>query len=72
MHNTQYIYGIDAAELENKFYFDALRHKLDAGRKLYRELYDKKADITEDDQKRMFYVAKALEHTENLISELDQ
>jgi len=70
MKSTQYLYGIDAVELENKFYKEALQYKLDAGRRLFRELYHKQ-DKTKDEQDREFYVCKALEHTEKLIAEME-
>ena len=69
MKNTQYLYGIEPKELENKLYFEALRHKRDSGVRLYRKLF-LDHDKTEEAHIQMFYVAKALKHTEKLIEEI--
>ncbi len=66
MMSTQYLFGIDAEDLENKFYFDALDYKLIAGRRLFRELYMIKKP-TKEEEDRMFYVDKAMKHTERLL-----
>lgn len=71
MHSTQYLYGIDPAELENKFYFEALEYKRQSGIKLYRLLF-LNHDRTDEEDKRMFYVEKALRHTEKLIGERNE
>jgi len=68
MKTTNYLYNIDACDLEDKLYYDALKYKLEAGRKLYRELFLKHDRIKEEDD-RMFYVAKAQRHTERLLEE---
>ena len=68
MKTTQYIYGIDPDELENKYYFEALQYKKEEGIKLYRKLF-LKHNKTEDDTTQMFWVAKGLDHTEKLLDE---
>jgi len=65
---TKYLYNICPIELENKLYFDALAYKLEAGRKLYKELYYIKSR-TEEECIRLFYIRKAILHTEKLLSE---
>ena len=66
--STQYLFGIDAIDLEDKLYFTALNYKLIAGRRLYRELYMIK-NPTKEEEDRMFHVAKALKHTESLLED---
>jgi len=66
--STKYLYDIDSSDLEDKLYFDALEYKLEAGRRLYRELF-LKHDKTKEEEDRMFYVAKAQRHTEKLLEE---
>jgi len=68
MNTTNYLYGIEVEELDNKFYFEALQYKLEKGKLLYKELYLSN-DNTREVQDRMFYVYQALEHTEKLIQE---
>ena len=68
MKSTKYLFDIDAEDLEDKLYFDALNYKLIAGRRLYRELYLIK-NPTKEEEDRMFYVSKALRHIEGLLEE---
>jgi len=68
--STQYLYGIDPLELENKFYKEALQYKLDSAKKLHVELYGKDRTYGSDIHKRLFYVQKAIKHTEMLLYEL--
>lgn len=68
MHNTSYLYGLQPNELEDMFYFDALKHKKHMGTRLYRKLF-LKHDKTTEDETQMFWVAKALKHTEKLLEE---
>ncbi len=68
MKSTKYLFDIDASDLEFKFYFEALNYKQIAGRRLYRELYMIE-NPTKEEEDRMFYVAKALKHTEDLLED---
>jgi len=68
MKKTEYLYGIQPKELDNKGYFKALEYKKTAGMKLYRSLF-LKHDKTKEDSDRMFYVNKAIEHTRKLLDE---
>ena len=67
-HNTQYLFGINPSELENKFYFEALQYKIDAAKKLHRCLYELR-NPTPCELDRKFYVIKALRHTERLMED---
>ena len=64
------MFGIDATELENKFYPEALKYKLDSGRKLHMKL-DVMKDTSFEHRERLFYVGKAIEFTEELILEVE-
>ncbi|NOR57204.1 MAG: hypothetical protein GQ474_01625 [Sulfurimonas sp.] len=69
-HTTQYLYGIAPIELENKFYFEALAYKKEAGQRLHKalnedEYTDKEIAV------RLFWVRKALKHTQDLLEERD-
>lgn len=68
MKDTNYLYGIDPKELENKFYFEALDYKRTAGLKLFKKLYfiEKRS---EDEAIRLYHVEKAIKHTERLLDE---
>jgi len=68
MKTTQYLYGIEASELDNKFYFEALSYKVDKGGALYKKLYMTENRNKEEDD-RMFYVLRALDKTRELIEE---
>jgi len=68
MKKTLHIYGIEPKELEGMEYFAALLFKKEAGVKLYRQLF-LKPDKTKEDSDRMFYVERAVRHTERLILE---
>jgi len=67
---SQYLYNITPTELENKLYFEALSHKLEAGKKLYKELYFNK-DRTEEEDTRLFHVGRAVDFTQRLLNERD-
>ena len=67
MKTTEYLYGIQPTELDNKFYYEALEYKLDKGSQLYRELYPNSKDKETND--RIFFVLKALDHTRELLEE---
>lgn len=69
-HSTQYLYSIKKQELENKFYFEALRYKLEAGKRLQKQLYLAEED-SEYNRVRLFFVEKAIRHTNKLINEED-
>ena len=69
MMTTQFLYGIDPEELASLKYYDALKLKKEKGKELYRKLYV--GDIKEEDH-RMFYVLKAVQHTEKLLHERDR
>ena len=71
MKSTQYLFGIDASELSNKFYEEAIRYKIDAGAKLYREL-ESKQGLDFKERERLFYVTKALDFTRDLLEELKE
>lgn len=68
MKTTEYLFGINPEELDNKFYYEALDYKLQKAKELYNKLYDsgKKDHKTRD---RMFYVLEAVDHTRKLIEE---
>jgi len=66
---TQYLYGIQPNELENKFYYEALQYKLDAAKKLHVELYNLPHSYGDEVHIRLFYVQKAINHTQNLLNE---
>ncbi len=66
-HSTFYLYGVLPNELEGMEYFEALEFKKENGKNLYTRLYHMRRDNSEDVQ--MHYVLKALNHTEDLISE---
>jgi len=68
MKKTIYLYGIFPSELEDKGYFEALEYKKTAATKLYRSLF-LKPDKTKKDNDRMFYVNKAIQHTQKLLDE---
>jgi len=68
MKKTEYLYGIQPKELDNKGYFKALEYKKIAGINLYRSLF-LKHDKTKEDNDRMIYVNKAIEHTRKLLDE---
>jgi len=70
MKETEYLYGIQPKELDNKGYFKALEYKKIAGMKLYRSLF-LKHDKTKEDSDRMFYVERAIKHTGKLLKERD-
>jgi len=68
LHSTNYLYGIEPKELDNKMYWEALQYKLEAGTRLYRKLFlIPKRNKEEED--RMFYVDKAYNHTKKLLEE---
>lgn len=68
MQTTEYLYGIKIIELEGLLYFDALEYKKTNAKMLYEKLYDIKVK-TEEEEIRMFYVYKAIAHTEKLLRE---
>lgn len=63
---TEFLYGIKPEVLEPMKYFEALEHKLMAGKYLYQGLY---LGLVPDENHRMFYVEKAMRHTEKLLAE---
>ena len=71
MLGTQYLYGIHPAELENKFYYEALAYKLEYGMKLYKKLYYM-TKRTFEQNARLFFVYKAVKHTEKLLREREE
>ncbi len=68
MRTTQYLYGINPSELENKMYFEALQYKHEAGKKLFKDLYYTK-NRDEKQEIRYHYVIKAINHTKDLLEE---
>ncbi len=68
MKTTQFLYGINPSELENKMYFEALIYKLEAGKKLFRKLYYTK-NRSDKQNIRYHYVTKAINHTRELLEE---
>tara|TARA_R110000772_G_scaffold29667_1_gene73976 strand:- start:34 stop:243 length:210 start_codon:yes stop_codon:yes gene_type:complete len=68
MKTTKYLYGIEPWDLEDKLYFAALKYKKEKGTRLYRSLF-LNHERTEEEEKQMFYVAKALRHTQKLLDE---
>ena len=71
MLNTQYLFGIEPEELEDKLYYDALRFKLAKVESLHSELYNKPNQSYED-RVRLHNVQKALRHTVDLIAEKEE
>ena len=71
MKTTQYLYGIEPVELENKFYLEALKYKLESGMKLHKEIYLSNSSYGSEEHNRLFYVQKAIAHTRKLINELE-
>jgi len=69
---TEYLYGITTEELEEKMYFEALKFKVEAGMKLYKELLSKPCDYGSKEAVRIFYVEKALSHTRKLLEEKEE
>ena len=70
MKTTQYLYGIEPEELDNKYYFEALKYKLEAGGILYERLY--KLEETKEISDRKFWVLDAISHTRKLIKEREE
>ena len=68
MKQTNYLYGIEPSELDNKMYFEALSYKYDEGTKLFRKLY-LNSERTEEEDVQMFYVAEAQKFTKKLLDE---
>ena len=71
MKTTQYLYGIEPEELDNKYYFEALKYKLEVGSKLYKSLYKIKKQ-TKEESDRTFWVLDAIDHTRKLIKEREE
>ena len=71
MKTTQYLYGIEPEELDNKYYFEALKYKLESGSKLYKSLYEIK-EQTKKESDRTFWVLDAIDHTRKLIQEREE
>jgi len=67
---TQYLYGINPSELENKFYKEALQYKLESGRHLHMKLYNETKAYGDETHRRLFYVQKAIQHTSMLLEEI--
>jgi len=70
MHSTQFLYGIEPNELIGMKYINALAYKRDKGIELYRKLF-LIPNRTEEEDERLFYVGKAVHHTEKLIEEIE-
>ncbi len=68
MKTTDYLYGINPNELEDKLYFDALRYKYHACTRLYRQLY-LTPNKTEEQLVQLFHVGKAQAYTKKLLDE---
>ena len=68
MRTTQYLYGINPSELENKMYFEALQYKHEAGKKLFKDLYYTK-NRSDKQEIRYHHVTKAINHTKDLLEE---
>ncbi len=66
MRTTEYLYGIKPSELDSHTYWSGLNFKIKEGTNLFRELYKSK-----EDNERLFWVNKAIEHTRKLINERD-
>ena len=64
---TQYLYGIDVRELDNMLYWEALAYKHKKAMDLFRTLYMEMQDET-----RIFYVNKAINHTKKLLEEREE
>ncbi len=79
MRKTLYLYGIQPKSLEGMEYFQALQYKLDNAKQTFRDLYtmpeeerDKKSrEELKEISDRLFFVQKAIVHTENLLKERD-
>lgn len=68
MHSSEYLYGIKPIEFVHLPYMMALKKKLDSGKKLHDALYFVKKRSYEQEV-RLFYVRKAIKHTQKLIDE---
>ena len=71
MKTTQYLYGIEPEELDNKYYFPALKHKVETGKKLYKYIHNIE-NKTKEESDREFWVLDALNHTRKLIKEREE
>lgn len=71
MRTTEYLYNITPESLEYLYYYEALKYKHEHARLLYQDLYytPKK---TWEEHVRMFFVEKAIRHTEELIKEKEE
>ncbi len=77
MKKTLYLYGIKAKSLEGMEYFQALQYKLDNAKETFKELYNitnaERENKTREELKeisdRLFFVQKAIVHTEHLLGE---
>ncbi len=67
MRTTKYLYGIYQEELDAHTYWSGLNFKLKSGIELFRKLYK-----TNEDNERLFWVNKAIEHTRGLVDERNQ
>lgn len=63
---TQFLYNVRPWELREMLYYDALNYKLLKGKELYYDLY---TGAIPNENDRLFWVGKALDHTRDLIAE---
>ena len=71
---SQYYYGCPPDVWDNMLYFDALQDRWEKSRKLYFELWDEWEELKDKKnhfelEKRMFYVAKAMNFNKKLLDE---
>lgn len=71
MLKTEYLYGIGPGELENKFYYEALAYKLEHAKILHAKLYVVE-NKTFEEESRLFWVRKAMDHTTKLLREREE
>jgi len=73
--STQYLFGIEPKKFKNMSYEEVLKLKINAGKKLLKELTDKAHNIKDYEEyvkvvMRQKDVSKAIEHNECLLKEL--
>ena len=66
MKSTEYLYNIKPEQLYGLEYYEALKFKLDNCTELFRKLY-----MHPEDNERLFWVNKAMNHTQKLLNERD-
>jgi len=68
MMKTEYLYSIKPETLDNMYYYEALKFKYEKAKTLYEKLYSIK-NRTWYQHVRIFFVEKAIRHTQKLIQE---